>query len=133
MTRSKLSLALVSLAMMFTLSGTAPALSTPERIAGYQVLGVRNSENTTCYSLDVPTVILGARAPTLEGLFSGGGPDVDAIDSGLQAAGFPVGTRIAISGPDLTKAMVSDMRDDWNSTREQNGCIRFGGGHRDLE
>jgi len=111
--------------------GDSPAQPTPERIAGYEVLGVRNSDNTTCYSADVPTVILKASASTEENLFSGNGPDNDAIDSGLQSAGFPEGTTIIISGPDLTKSMVSDMQDDWNSARESNGCIQFGGGSHD--
>ena len=44
--------------------GDSPAQPIPERIAGYEVLGVRNSDNTACYSLDVPTVVLGASAPT---------------------------------------------------------------------
>lgn len=131
--KTKLLLALVSLAMMFIFSGAALAQSTPERIAGYEVLGVRNSDNTTCYSEDVPTVILKASALSEENLFSGDGPDTEAIDSGLQAAGFPAGTRIAISGPGLTKEMVSDQQDSWNSARDSNGCIQFGGGHHDPE
>ena len=131
--KTKLFLVLVSLGMMFIFSGAALAQSTPERIAGYDVLGVRNSDNTTCYSADVPTVILKASALSQEDLFSGDGPDNDAIDSGLQSAGFPEGTTIMIFGPDLTKSMVSDMQDDWNSTRESNGCIQFGGGSHDPE
>ena len=113
--------------------GDSPAQPIPERIAGYEVLGVRNSDNTVCYSDDVPTVVLGANASTLGDLFSNNTPNIDAIERGLQDAGFPEGTRIAISGPGITAEMESSQRSNWNSIRESNGCIQFGGGHHDPE
>ena len=129
--KTKLFLALVSLAMMFIFSGAALAQSTPERIAGYEVLGVRNSDNTNCYSKDVATVVLGASASTKENLFSNNPPNVDAIERGLQDAGFLEGTGFGIAGPGITAEMESSERSKWNSIRESNDCIQFGGGHHD--
>ena len=111
--------------------GDTPAQSTPERIAGYEVLGVRNSDNTTCYPGAAPLVILKTSAPTQESLLSSNAPNMDAIQRGLQDAGFPEGTSIGMAGPGITAEMESSGRSKWNSQREANGCIQFGGGHRD--
>ena len=107
--------------------GANSAQSTPERIAGHEVLDMRNSDNTVCYSDDVPTIVLRASASSQENLLSSDAPNLGAIQRGLRSAGFPEGTRISLVGPGITAEMVSNEQARWNSIRETNGCIHFGG------
>ena len=105
----------------------------PKHIAGHEVLSVQNSDNTVCYFDDVPTVILAATAPSQEALLSTDAPNMTAINQALRDANFPEGTRIGMTGPGITKAMVEQEQAKWNSIRKINGCIQFGGGHHDRD
>ena len=111
--------------------GDSPAQPIPERIAGYEVLGVRNSDNTTCYPSNSTLVILKSGASSHDNLLSSNAPDMDAINRGLRDAGFPEGTEIGIAGPGITAEMEASELAKWNSLRKANGCIQFGGGNRD--
>ena len=104
---------------------------TPERIAGLEVLGVRNSDNTTCYPSDSPLVMLKSSAPSHDNLLSSSVPDMDAINRGLRDAGFPEGTEVGIAGPGITAEMEASELAKWNALRKANGCIQLGGGSRD--
>ena len=137
--KSRLMLLLASIAMMFTFSSSAFANDpphggwvnsnqpTPQRIAGYEVLGVESSDNMKCYFASAPTVILAATSQSVDSLLSEDAPDMDAIKRGLKDEGYPEGTSVGFAGPGITKQMVEEHRLRWNAIREERGCIQFGG------
>ena len=137
--KSRLMLLLASMAMMFTFSSSAFANDpphggwvnsnqpTPQRIAGYEVLGVQSRDNVKCYFGPAPTVILAATSQSADSLLSEDAPDLDAIKRGLKDEGYPDETGIVLSGPAITKQMVEKHRLRWNAIREERGCIQFGG------
>ena len=101
--------------------------SPPTHIASHEVMQIRNSDNTPCYPSDAPpTVTLAASAPGLENLLSSGAPNMAAIKQDLQSNGFPEGTRVSMTGPGITKAMVKKIQDKANAHRRERGCIQFG-------
>ena len=128
--KTRVILLLAVIALTFLFSGLALATSgddTPERIAGYEVLDVQDSDNLECYSGSAPMVILGASSQSADILLSEDGPDLDAVNRGLKDEGYSDKTSVVFSGPGITKQMVENHRLRWNSIREERGCIQFGG------
>ena len=137
--KSRLLLLLASMALMFTLSSSALANDpphggwvnsnqpTPQRIAGYEVLGVQSIDNLKCYLGPAPMVILAATSQSADSLLSEDAPDFDAIKRALKEEGYPGETGIVLSGPGITKQMVEKHQLRWNRIREELGCIQFGG------
>ena len=137
--KSRLLLLLAFMAMMLTFSISALANElphagwvnsnqpTPQRIAGYEVLGVQSSDNVKCYFGPAPTVILAATSQSADKLLSEDAPDFDDIKRGLKEEGYPDETGIVLSGPGITKQMVEKHRLRWNAIREERGCVQFGG------
>ena len=99
----------------------------PERIAGFDVLDIRNEENTECHTSGKPHIILRSTDDSHESLIDGDSVDDTNIARDLKKHGFPADTTIIIAGPDSTKSQVTNQYAEWNKIRESNGCVRFGG------
>ena len=97
----------------------------PDHVAGYEVLDVQTRDNTTCYSIDVPTVILKSTEATYQDALSSDSLDMGAIEKGLRDKGFPEGTRIGIAGPGSSKEEALEARTKWNRLRREKWLRPF--------
>ncbi|MCY4558852.1 MAG: hypothetical protein OXF79_21225 [Chloroflexi bacterium] len=105
----------------------------PERIAGFEVLDIRNEDNTECHTSGKPHIILRSTNDSHESLIDGDSVDAAAIARDLKKHGFPEDTTIIIAGPDSTKAQITNQYTEWNKLRKANSCIQFGGAQEEDE
>ena len=99
--------------------------SYPDRVAGYEVLDVRDSKNTSCYPKDVPLFVLKTTETSVENLMSSDTFNFDTIKRALVDAGYSENTEVIMAGPSFTKEQAQQKRADWNRVRNERGCIRL--------
>lgn len=121
----------VGFILLGPMSGTAQGVraqqSPPDRIAGYKVLGIRDSSNTACHTKDVTLFVLQATEGSAEALMSSTRFKHADIKRSLVDEGYPADSEILMAGPTTTRSQETQSRHDWNRLRGERGCIRFGG------
>ena len=98
----------------------------PERLAGYDVLNVRDADNTQCYSKPEPMFVVKMAETSIDNLMSSNDFDLDDIKEAIVAAGHPENSGIILAGPSATKAKELEKHSDWNDLRSERGCVKFG-------
>ena len=94
--------------------GSDDSKSYPERLAGHEVLGVRDSDNTSCYAKTVPLFVLKSTETSANNLMASDDFDMDAIKQAIVDEGHPEDSEIIIAGPSSSKKRSS--RSKWNGT-----------------
>ena len=98
----------------------------PDRIAGYNVLGVLTSENTACRPPGRKTLVLQTTDPTLEDYLKNSRP----ADVMQALAGLGLNTiewDFSVGGPSSTREqMIADVQAQ-NKEMEKYGCVSTGG------
>ncbi len=104
-----------------------PALyGIPDTIAGYEVLAVMTSDNTTCMRSGIKRLILRAVARDFETFQND--INADAVIQELEMLGKAQEFGgISYVGPGTSKEQIIALNENWNRQNRLVGCPNFGG------
>lgn len=118
---------ILTLSLVFSTIGLVLANDNKQldRIAGYEVLMVKNSADTPCLGKTSSDLILRASQGTV-GNFQAGN-NVAAVMKYLRDNGFSEDTGISFVGPEITRAQLEYEHARWNQTQIDQECLQLVG------
>lgn len=93
----------------------------PDMIAGHEVVLVKTQENTVCYRLDYPTLVLRAKEESIDGFLAG--QSSLTVEQHLRQLGYDKSDySLSFIGPGITKEELLRTHFKNNEFMKQEGC-----------